>query len=73
VSGETVIVPEGEPIVERGRDFCPRTGLLLYCIRCPIREWQAACVYSSGGVIMLLRLDMTAILLVTMLLCHCVG
>jgi hypothetical protein len=39
-SGETKIAPESEPVVERGGDLCPRTGLLRCRIRCPIEGME---------------------------------
>jgi hypothetical protein len=62
-------VPEGKPSVERGGVLLPRAGPLFRRIRCPIWGWQAACAHSGACVIMLLRPDVTAVLL---LLCSCV-
>jgi hypothetical protein len=45
-SGEAVMVPKGKPNVGRGRVLRPRADLLLRHIRCPIREWQAACAHN---------------------------
>jgi hypothetical protein len=63
------MVPKGGPSVGRGGVLRPRAGLLFRHIRCPIWGLQAACVHSDTCVIMMLRPDVTAVLLP---LCSCV-
>jgi hypothetical protein len=63
VLGETEIAPEGVLNVGRGGVLPPRDDLLFRRMRCPIRVWQAACTHSGACVIMLLRPDVTVVLL----------
>jgi hypothetical protein len=57
------MVPEGKPSVGQGGILRPRPGLFFRCVRCPIRGWQAVCTHSGACVTMLLRPDVTALLL----------
>jgi hypothetical protein len=66
--GKAEKASEAELCVGRGRDCVRGPVCFTRCIRCPIGEWQAACTYCSGGVIILLRPDLTAVLFAIALL-----
>jgi hypothetical protein len=57
------MVPEGKPSVGLGGVLHPRPSLLFRPVRCPIQGWQAVCTHSGTCVIMLLRPDVAAVLL----------
>jgi hypothetical protein len=73
-SGVVEIAPVGWTRRRARRRNAPEgQSALSSRIRCPIREWQAACAHCSGVIIMLLRSDVIVVLLATVLCCRGVG
>jgi hypothetical protein len=73
-SGEAEICARGRAQRQVRWRFAPKGwSASLVVLDVPSGGWQAACVDSGRSVIMLLRLDVTTALLVTLLLCLYVG